>query len=45
MKFIKASKISNKVVINISDDYPLRLDFPGERMGIRFILAPRVEND
>jgi proliferating cell nuclear antigen len=45
MKFIKASKISSRVVINFSDDYPLRLDFPGEKMGIGFILAPRVEND
>lgn len=45
MKFIKASKISDKVVVNFSDDYPLRLDFPGEKMGIGFVLAPRVEND
>jgi proliferating cell nuclear antigen len=45
MKFIQASKISDKVVINFSDDYPLRLDFPGDEMGIGFVLAPRVEND
>ncbi len=45
MKFIKAGKISQKVKINYSEDYPLRLDFPGEKMGMRFILAPRVEND
>ena len=45
MKFIKAIKISNNVVVNFSDDYPLRLDFPGEKMGIGFVLAPRVEND
>jgi len=45
MKFIKASKISNKVIVNFSDDYPLRLDFPGEKIGIGFVLAPRVEND
>ncbi len=45
MKFVKAAKISDKVVINFSDDYPLRLDFPGEKMGIGFVLAPRVEND
>ena len=45
MKFIKASKISNRVVVNFSNDYPLRLDFPGEKMGIGFVLAPRVEND
>ena len=45
MKFVKAARISEKVVINFSDDYPLRLDFPGEKMGIGFVLAPRVEND
>lgn len=45
MKFIKAVKISNNVVVNFSDDYPLRLDFPGARMGVGFVLAPRVEND
>jgi len=45
MKFIKAAKISDKVIISFSDDYPLRLDFPGEKMGIGFVLAPRVEND
>ena len=44
-KFIKASKISSRVVVNLSDNYPLRLDFPGEKMGMGFILAPRVEND
>ncbi len=45
MKFIKAMRISNNVVVNLSNDYPLRLDFPGEKMGIGFVLAPRVEND
>jgi hypothetical protein len=45
MKFIKGVKISNSVVVSFSDDYPLRLDFPGEKMGIGFVLAPRVEND
>jgi proliferating cell nuclear antigen len=44
MKFIKAGKLSGNVVVNFSDDYPLRLDFPGEKMGIGFVLAPRVEN-
>jgi len=44
MKFIKASKLCGEVVVNFSDDYPLRLDFPGERMGVGFVLAPRVEN-
>jgi proliferating cell nuclear antigen len=45
MKFVKGLKISTNVVVSFSDDYPLRLDFPGEKMGIGFVLAPRVEND
>jgi proliferating cell nuclear antigen len=45
MKFIKAAKLSDQVIIKFSDDYPLRLDFPGESMGMGFVLAPRVEND
>lgn len=45
MKFIKAAKTSEKVNIGFSDDYPLKLDFPGEKMGLGFVLAPRVEND
>ena len=45
MKFVKGMKVSSNVVVNFSDDYPLRLDFPGEKMGIGFVLAPRVEND
>ncbi len=45
MKFIKASKISEKVKIKFSENYPLRLEFAGDSMGMAFILAPRVEND
>jgi proliferating cell nuclear antigen len=45
IKFIKARKIAQKVTIRFSDDYPLRIDFAGQKMGIGFILAPRVEND
>ena len=45
MKFIKAGRVSEKVIIRFSEDYPLRIDFPGEKMGLGFILAPRVEND
>jgi proliferating cell nuclear antigen len=45
IKFIKASKIAERVSIRFSDDYPLRIDFAGDKIGIGFILAPRVEND
>ena len=44
-KFIKARTFSDKVLIKFADDYPLRLDFAGQRLGMGFILAPRVEND
>ena len=44
-KFIKAKKFSEKVRIRFSDDYPLRIDFAGEKMGMGFVLAPRVENN
>ena len=45
MKFIKSSKISDKIKIMFSDNYPLKLIFAGDRLGISFILAPRVDND
>lgn len=45
MKFTKARAIADRVTIRLSDNYPLRLDFAGTKMGIGFILAPRVEND
>ncbi len=45
MKFIKAGKISERVSIRFSNDYPLRLDFAGDNMGVGFVLAPRVENE
>jgi len=44
-KFTKAKSLSEKVILKFSDDYPLRMDFAGNRLGMGFILAPRVEND
>ena len=44
-KMIKATKITDKVVINFSSDYPLRLDFNTPLMELGFILAPRVESE
>lgn len=44
-KFIKAAKIADRVVIKFSDNYPLKLEFPGDTMGLGFVLAPRVETD
>lgn len=43
MKFIKASKISDKINIKFSDKYPLKLEFIADNLGMAFILAPRME--
>ncbi|MFA5992157.1 MAG: DNA polymerase sliding clamp [Candidatus Pacearchaeota archaeon] len=44
-KFVKASKISDKVFINFSSDHPVKLEFKREDIELSFILAPRVDND
>ncbi len=46
VKFAKASKLSDKVKINFSNDYPARFDFVNkEGIELSFILAPRVEEE
>ena len=44
-KFIKASKLAEKTVLNFANDHPLRLDVKPESMELSFILAPRVETE
>ncbi|MFH1500520.1 MAG: proliferating cell nuclear antigen (pcna) [archaeon] len=44
-KFVKACKIMDRVYVNFSDDYPLRLEFKRENLELTFVLAPRVETD
>ena len=44
-KIVKAAKITDKVIINFADDYPLRLDFNTPFIELGFILAPRVETE
>lgn len=44
-KIIKATKITDKVIINFGDDYPLKLDFNTPFIELGFILAPRVESE
>lgn len=44
-KFAKACKLSDKVIINFADDYPLKLEFPGDNFNLAFVLAPRVETE
>ena len=45
-KMIEGSKLSDRVTIRLSNDYPLRLDYKQiDKVALSFILAPRVEND
>lgn len=45
-KMMQGSKLSDKVSINFSNDYPLRLEYvEKDRVQLAFILAPRVDND
>jgi proliferating cell nuclear antigen len=44
-KFVKACKLVEKVIINLADDYPLKLEFPASNFGLAFVLAPRVETE
>lgn len=44
-KMTKATKITDKVIINFSSDYPLKLDFVTPFIQLFFILAPRVEQE
>ncbi len=44
-KFIKATRLTEKTIINFSSDYPLKLEFKTPRMELAFVLAPRVETE
>jgi proliferating cell nuclear antigen len=44
-KFIKGSKIANKVEINFSENHPMRINFPSGKIMLSFVLAPRVEQE
>jgi len=44
-KMIKATKITDKIKINFSSDYPLKLEFNTPFIELSFILAPRVETE
>ncbi|MCD6464566.1 proliferating cell nuclear antigen (pcna) [Candidatus Woesearchaeota archaeon] len=45
-KMIKSSKLSDRVVLKFSKDYPLRLDYiVKDRLELGFILAPRIETE
>ena len=44
-KMVKATKLTDKIIINFSNDYPLKLDFNTPFVELSFILAPRVESE
>ena len=44
-KFNKASKLCDKLVIELSEDYPLKLEFVFQGAALIFVLAPRVETE
>ena len=44
-KMVKGTKLTDKVNINFSNDYPLRLEFNTPMLELAFILAPRVESE
>lgn len=44
-KMVKATKLTDKMKINFSNDYPLKLDFVTPFLELSFILAPRVETE
>ncbi len=44
-KFTKASKLSEKTILNFADDHPLRMDVRTENLEISYVLAPRVETE
>lgn len=45
-KMIAAAKLTDKVAIKFSKDYPLQLEYTMmDKMSLMFILAPRVDND
>lgn len=45
-KMVNGAKLSEKVKIQLSKDYPLRMEFvEKDKIQLSFVLAPRVEND
>jgi proliferating cell nuclear antigen len=44
-KMIKATKLTEKVALNFSNDYPLKLEFVTPLVNLAFILAPRIETE
>ncbi len=44
-KFLKASKLVDKIFVNFSTNTPLKLEFKNDDFSLAFVLAPKVENE
>ncbi|MFH1770423.1 MAG: proliferating cell nuclear antigen (pcna) [archaeon] len=45
-KMMQGSKLSNKVILQLGSDYPLKMEYKVlDKVQLAFILAPRVDND
>ncbi len=44
-KMIKASKIAENVTLRVGNDYPLKMEFKGDKASMTMVLAPRVAED
>ena len=44
-KMLKASKIADRVKIQLGSDYPMKMDFDGKNAKMSFVLAPRVSEE
>lgn len=45
-KIIKGARLSNTVILNLGNDYPLKVEYKVlDKLAMSFVLAPRVSND
>jgi proliferating cell nuclear antigen len=44
-KMIKAAKLTSKTSVKLGNDYPMRMDFAGDKVKMGFVLAPRVSEE
>ena len=44
-KFIKGARLCDKTLLEFANDHPLKMEFRNEFMELKFVLAPRVENE
>jgi len=44
-KALKAGKLASRASLKLSNDYPMRLDFIGDKVKLGFIIAPRVAEE